>query len=72
MKLKELIFKRKIKFDIMLVYNYLKLEIEQTMKENKPEGEAKIYAGGYLEGYLKGVEDFKDSLMKHDVEILKE
>lgn len=68
MKLKELIFKCKIKLDIMLVYNYLKLEIEQTMKENKPEGEAKIYA----EGYLKGIEDFKESLMKDDVKTSKE
>ena len=68
MKFKELIFKYKIRFRAVLIYNRLKLEIEQVVKENKLEGTAKIYA----EGYLDGIEDLKNLLIKDDIRILKE
>ena len=68
MKFKDLILKYKIRLRVMLIYNRLKLEIEQIVKENKLEYADK----NYLEGYLEGIEDFLNLLMKDDIEILKE
>ena len=68
MKFKQLILKYKIKSYIMAAYQLLKTEIEQVVEENELKGAAEMYA----EGYLRGVEDFKNLLMKDDIKILKE
>lgn len=68
MKIKELILKYKIKSYIMSTYQFLNAEMEQIVEENELEGSAEMYA----KGYLGGIEDFKDYLMKSDMKFLKE
>lgn len=68
MKTKEPALKDIVKGFIIINYHFMDFNIKYLKKEY----ELGKISKDYLYGYLKGVEDFKDSLMKHDVEILKE
>ncbi|WP_071026014.1 hypothetical protein [Peptoniphilus raoultii] len=67
MKNKELTLKDKVKGFIILNYHYMDFHIKYLKKEYKIGKISK----DYLDGYLKGVTDFKDALMESDMSIIK-
>ncbi len=67
MKTKELTFKDKVKGFIILNYHCMDFEIENLIKEY----ELGEISEDYLDGYLKGVKDFKDMLIEADMSIIK-
>ena len=68
MKIKEPTLKDIVKGFIIINYHFMDFNIKYLKKEY----ELGKISKDYLDGYLKGITDFKDSLMKHDVEVLKE
>ena len=68
MKNKELSLKDKVKGFIILNYYFMEFKINYLKKEH----ELGKISKDYLDGYSKGIEDFKDYLMKDDMKILKE
>ena len=67
MKTKELIIKDKVKGFVILNYHFMDFEI----KDLKKEYELGKISKDYLEGYLRGVTDFKDNLIKADMSVIK-
>ena len=67
MKTKELSLKDKVKGFIILNYHCMDFEIENLIKEY----ELGEISEDYLDGYLKGVKDFKDALIEADMRFLK-
>ena len=67
MKGKEPTLKDKVKGFIILNYHCMDFEIENLIKEY----ELGKISKDYLDGYLKGVTDFKDALMEADMSIIK-
>lgn len=67
MKIKKLTLKDKVKGFIILNYHFMDFEI----KDLKKEYEFGKISKDYLDGYLKGVTDFKDALMEADMRIIK-
>lgn len=67
MKDKELTLKDKVKGFIILNYHFMDFEIENLIKEY----ELGEISEDYLDGYLKGVKDFKDMLIEADISIIK-
>ena len=68
MKTKELTLKDKVKGFIIMNYHFMDFKINYLKKEYELEQVSK----DYLNGYVKGIEDFKDYLMKSDMKFLKE
>lgn len=68
MKTKELTLKDKVKGFIIMNYHFMDFKIIHLKKEYELEKVSK----DYLDGYIKGIEDFKNLLMKDDIKILKE
>lgn len=64
---KELTLKDKVKGFIILNYHCMDFEVENLIKEY----ELGEISEDYLDGYLKGVKDFKDMLMEADMKLLK-
>lgn len=67
MKDKEPTLKDKVKGFIILNYHCMDFEIENLIKEY----ELGEISEDYLDGYLKGVKDFKDMLIEADMSIIK-
>lgn len=67
MRTKELTLKDKVKGFIILNYHCMDFEIENLIKEY----ELGKISKDYLDGYLRGVTDFKDNLMEADISIIK-
>lgn len=67
MKDKEPTLKDKVKGFIILNYHGMDFNIKYLKKEYELGKVSK----DYLEGYLKGVTDFKDALMEADMRIIK-
>ena len=67
MKTKGLTLKDKVKGFIILNYHYMDFNIKYLKKEY----ELGKISKDYLDGYLKGVTDFKDMLMETDMRLLK-
>ena len=67
MKTKELTLKDKVKGFIILNYHFMDFNIKYLKKEY----ELGKISKDYLYGYLKGIEDFKDYLMKSDMKFLR-
>lgn len=67
MKYKEPTLKDKVKGFIILNYHCMDFEIENLIKEY----ELGKISEDYLDGYLKGVKDFKDMLIEADMSIIK-
>lgn len=67
MKTKELNIKDKVKGFVILNYHFMDFEI----KDLKKEYELGKISKDYLEGYLRGVTDFKDNLIKADMSVIK-
>lgn len=67
MKTKELTLKDKVKGYIILNYHCMDFEIENLIKEY----ELGEISQDYLDGYLKGVKDFKDMLLEADMSVIK-
>lgn len=65
---KKLALKFKIRAFIIMNYHFMDFEIKDLKKEYELGKISKVY----LDGYLKGIEDFKNLLMKADVKFLKE
>ncbi|MGF0095023.1 hypothetical protein ACQRC6_01165 [Peptoniphilus sp. SGI.035] len=68
MKNKELTLEDKIKGFIILNYHAMEFKIKYLKKEC----ERGRLSRDYLNGYLKGVTDFKNDLMEADLKFLKE
>ena len=66
MKVKELTLKDKVKGFIILNYHGMGFKIKYLKKEY----EIGKISKDYLDGYLKGITDFKDELMEADISIL--
>lgn len=67
MKIKKLTLKDKVKGFIILNYHCMDFKIKYLKKEYE---NGKI-PKDYLDGYLKGVKDFKDALMESDMSVIK-
>lgn len=67
MKIKKLTLKDKVKGFIILNYHFMDFEI----KDLKKEYELGKISKDYLDGYLKGVKDFKDNLIEADMSVIK-
>ena len=67
MRTKELTLKDKVKGFIILNYHHMEFKIKYLKKEY----ELGKISKDYLDGYLKGVTDFKDALMDADMSIIK-
>lgn len=67
MKTKELSLKDKVKGFIILNYHHMEFKINYLKKEY----ELGEISEDYLDGYLKGVKDFKDNLIKADMSVIK-
>lgn len=67
MKIKEPTLKDKVKGFIILNYHGMEFNIKYFKKEY----ELGKISKDYLDGYLKGVTDFKDALMESDMSIIK-
>ncbi|MDU5274417.1 MAG: hypothetical protein E7L45_02410 [Peptoniphilus lacydonensis] len=67
MKYKEPTLKDKVKGFIILNYHFMDFEI----KDLKKEYELGKISKDYLDGYLKGVKDFKDNLIEADMSVIK-
>lgn len=67
MKDKEPTLKDKVKGFIILNYHCMDFEIENLIKEY----EVGEISEDYLDGYLKGVKDFKNTLIEADMSIIK-
>lgn len=67
MKIKKLTLKDKVKGFIILNYHGMEFNIRYLKKEY----ELGKISKDYLDGYLKGVTDFKDNLMEADMSIIK-
>ena len=67
MKDKEPTLKDKVKGFIILNYHFMDFNIKYLKKEY----ELGKISKDYLDGYLKGVTDFKDALMETDMSIIK-
>ena len=67
MKDKELNIKDKVKGFVILNYHYMDFNIKYLKKEY----ELGKISKDYLDGYLKGVKDFKDMLIEADMSIIK-
>ncbi len=67
MKYKEPTLKDKVKGFIILNYHFMDFEI----KDLKKEYELGKISKDYLDGYLKGVTDFKDNLIEADMSVIK-
>lgn len=67
MKTKEPTFKDKVKGFIILNYHCMDFEIENLIKEY----ELGEISEDYLDGYLKGVKDFKNMLIEADMSIIR-
>ena len=67
MKTKELALKDKVKGFIIMNYHFMEFEIKRLKKEY----ELGKISKDYLDGYLKGITDFKDALMEADMRIIK-
>lgn len=67
MKNKELSLKDKVKLYIIMNHHFMEFEIKRLKKEY----ELGKISKDYLDGYSKGIEDFKNSLLKDDIKILK-
>ena len=68
MKTKEPALKDIVKGFIIINYHFMDFKIKNLKKEYDLGKISK----DYLDGYVKGIEDFKDYLMKDDIKILKE
>lgn len=67
MKDREITLKDKVKGFIVLNFHFMDFEINYLKKEY----ERRKISKSYLDGYIKGVEDFKDMLLKADISILR-
>lgn len=67
MKIKKLTLKDKVKGFIILNYHFMDFNIKYLKKEY----ELGKISKDYLEGYLRGVTDFKDNLIKADMSVIK-
>lgn len=67
MKDKELTLKDKVKGFVILNYHSMDFEIKYLKKEY----ELGKISKDYLDGYLKGITDFKERLMKMDMTFIK-
>ncbi len=67
MKTKELTLKDKVKGFIIMNYHFMDFKIIHLKKEYDLEKVSK----DYLDGYIKGIEDFKDYLLKSDMKFLR-
>ena len=67
MRTKELTLKDKVKGFIVLNYHHMEFKINYLKKEY----ELGQISKDYLDGYLKGVTDFKDALTEDDMRLLK-
>lgn len=67
MRIKKPTLKDKVKGFIILNYHCMDFGIENLIKEY----ELGEISEDYLDGYLKGVTDFKDALMEADMRLLK-
>lgn len=68
MKEKEITLKDRVKGFIVLNFHFMDFTINHLKKEYE---RGKI-SESYLKGYVDGVEDFKDMLLKADISILEE
>lgn len=68
MKDGKLTIKDKIRRFVILDYHLMEFEI----KEMKKKYELGKVSKDYLDGYLRGITDFKNRLMEADIQILKE
>lgn len=68
MKTRELNIKDKVKGFIILNYHGMDFKIKYLKKEY----ELGKISKDYLDGYLRGITDFKDSLIEADMSIIKE
>lgn len=67
MKYKEPTLKDKVRGFVILNYHGMEFEI----KDLKKEYELGKISKDYLDGYLRGVTDFKDNLIEADMSIIK-
>ncbi len=67
MKTEKLTLKDIVKGFIILNYHCMDFEIEILIKEY----ELGKISGDYLDGYLKGVKDFKDTLIESDMSVIR-
>ena len=67
MRIKKPTLKDKVKGFIVLNYHHMEFKIKYLKKEY----ELGKISKDYLDGYLKGVTDFKDALMDADMSIIK-
>ena len=67
MKDKEPTLKDKVKGFIILNYHFMDFNIKYLKKEY----ELGKISKDYLDGYLRGITDFKDNLIKVDMSIIK-
>ena len=67
MKDKEPTLKDKVKGFIILNYHFMDFNIRYLKKEY----ELGKISKDYLDGYLRGVTDFKDNLIKADMSVIK-
>ncbi len=67
MKDKEPTLKDKVKGFIILNYHFMDFNIKYLKKEY----ELGKISKDYLDGYLRGITDFKDNLIKADMSIIK-
>ena len=68
MKDGKLTLKNKFRGIVILNYHFMEFEI----KEMKKKYEIGKISKDYLDGYLRGITDFKNVLMETDISILKE
>lgn len=68
MKNKDLTIKDKFRGVVILNYHFMEFEI----KKMKKKCELGKISKDYLDGYLRGITDFKNVLMETDIQILKE
>ena len=67
MKTKELTLKDKVKGFIIMNYHFMDFKIIRLKKEYELGKKSK----DYLDGYVKGIEYFKDYLIKSDMKFLR-
>lgn len=67
MRIKKPTLKDKVKGFIILNYHHMEFKINYLKKEY----ELGKISKDYLDGYLKGVTDYKDALMEADMRLLK-
>ncbi|EGS31003.1 hypothetical protein HMPREF9130_0421 [Peptoniphilus sp. oral taxon 375 str. F0436] len=67
MKFKELSLKDRFRMYVVLNYHFMGFEIANLTKKCETGKVSK----DYLDGYLKGIDDFKNRLMEADIQTLR-